>query len=297
MDANLIVWDVDRVWYGDISTTYAAKGSTQRFEPHLREAYEKGHVTPEQVEMWQKATGRKLGTPGNEYVGALAEMYTDLFYGMTDGGVSVVIPKGTISKEQTIAGKQALLKGLTIGDVKRIADAVPYNPGLVEAIEALRASGVHQAGFSDGLGPFVAYKMIDQAIEIGGIVPANVRTIFDNEWFREENAELMLNWNDVILLGKTKPFKKGPAIFEYITRKGYSVQRVATIDDSAANLDTLKKVKDNGGIGVGYRVNDAKAFQEAGVPVIKGEDLRAFGEIVKDRRKIAEFCETWGLEI
>ena len=74
MISNLVIWDVDRVWYPDISTTYASKGSNQKQGDLLPEGYEQKWVTPEQVQLWESVTGRKLGSPGNEYVGALADM-------------------------------------------------------------------------------------------------------------------------------------------------------------------------------------------------------------------------------
>jgi hypothetical protein len=287
---RLVVWDVDRVWYHDISTTYAARGSKADYRPYLEDFVNRGWFTNHHVALWENKMGRRLDS-----VGALADMLTDFLYKMKGEVYEGLSDQER--KNRTIEGKQSLLRGLTIGEVKAIAGSVPYTDGLTDAVVDIRQAGIHQVGFSDGLGPFVAYKMLRQDVDVGGIVPALLNCDGEEIWFTDNNPHLLLNYNSAQLLGKVGQFKKSEAIFEYIQKKGYQISEVAAIDDSSANTVTLAKIRDGGGIGIGFRVNDMDIFRLAGIPVIRGDDLGPFGEIVKDPSKIREYCETWGIEV
>lgn len=289
---RVVVWDVDRVLYPDISTSYAARGCTADYRPHLQYFIdEKQWFAQEDVVQWERLTGRKIGS-----VGALADMLTDFLYKAELRSAVYAGVSDQEAKSRTIEGKQALLRGMTFKDVFAIAETVPYTDGLPEAIGAIGKSGVHQVGFSDGLGPFVAYKMRQQNIEIGGIVPALVKMRDGHQVYFDKNSLGMLSNRRLELLGKTSDFKKAEAIFQYLQQHGFQLPEVATIDDSAANLATLTKIRDAGGIAVGFNVNDRRKFEEARIPVLRGDDLHPFAEIVADRRKIREFCEMWGAE-
>ena len=131
---RLVVWDVDRVWYPDISTTYAARGSKANYGHYLEDFISRGWFTNYHVALWERKMGRKLDS-----VGALADMLTDFLYKMK--GEVYEDLSDQERKNRTIEGKQALLKGLTIGEVKTIADSVPYTDGLTDAVIDIRQAG------------------------------------------------------------------------------------------------------------------------------------------------------------
>jgi len=293
MTTNIVVWDIDKVWYPDISTTYCARGSTADHKPYLKDFVEnKGWFTYDHVHQWEEATGRPINS-----IGALADMLTDFLYKMKSTVYAGVSDQD--AKTRTIEGKQALLKGLTIGDVKRIADAVPYTDGLKEAIDGIYKSGIGQIGFSDGLGPFVAYHMRKQGVDVGGVVPAAVETAVGTEGWFDISTRYLLDHDQTKLLGKTGPFKKSDAIFTHLSKNGYEPHQVTAIDDSGANVGTLAKIRDNGGIAIGFKPtkDHMPQFEAAKIPVMKGTDLRPFAELVTDPRKVREYCETWGLDV
>lgn len=288
MPTKLVAWDIDRVWYPDISTTYAARGNKHDYRPYLTRVVEElKSASYEQIKLWETATRREIAS-----VGDIADMLTDLFYGLKRDD-EVLVPKGTITKDQIIAGKQSLLKDMTIGDIKAIADGVPETKGLRYAFDL--AHDKAHVGFSDGLGPFVAYKMARIRVSIGGIVPSIVDNNGREEVFDESTAKSMISSGTPRLTGRVLPFKKADSIKAYVFDRGYNLSDIAAIDDSSANVPFLAEVKNSGGLSIGFNVNDLSSFKEAGIPVLKGDDLSYFGEILRDPRKIKEYCETWGL--
>jgi len=292
MSTRIVVWDIDRVWYSDISTTYCARGNKADYRPYLRHFVEENNwFTYENVKQWEKLTGRQVNS-----IGALADMLTDFLYKKELQSTVYANVSDQDAKNRTIEGKQALLKGLTIGEVKTIADSVQNTTGLSKAIQEIRYAAIYQVGFSDGLGPFVAYKMYQQGIEVGGIVPALVEVDGEERWLKVDNLYL-LDRADTKLLGKVDGFKKSQEIFNYLSSYGYELPETAAIDDSVANIETLKKIRDGGGVSVGFNVNDIKKFEEAKIPVLRGDNLRPFAELVLDPRKINGYCETWGIKV
>jgi len=292
MVTRAVIWDIDKVWYQDISTTYAARGIRADFRPYLQGfVEERKWFTHDDVTRWEETTGRKIDS-----VGAVADMLTDFLYKAELRSTVYAGVSDQEAKNRTIEGKQELLRGMTFGEVKAIADSVQNTAGLAEAISDITNAGIHQVGFSDGLAPFVAYKMQDRHVDIGGVVPALVLVYGEPQYF-DENSLHLLDRANVELSGKVGPFNKGESIFGHISSNGYGLSEVAAIDDSAANLATLTKIRDGGGVAVGFNVNDEKKFEEAKIPVLKGGDLRPFAEIVIDRRRIREFCKMWGVEV
>ena len=182
------------------------------------------------------------------------------------------------------------MKGLTLADVKKIAGGVENTEGLSYAIQELAKRGVDQVGFSDGLGPFVAYKMYLEGVTIGGIVPA-LLNVYGQEKYLDVSTLHLMNEDRAHLVGKVASFKKSDEIFAHIERSGKTPLQVAAIDDSVANIGTLKKIQESGGLSFGFNVNDTKAFEEASIPILKGSDLKAFAEVVLDPSKLSLYCE------
>jgi hypothetical protein len=274
-------WDVDNVWYKGISTTHCAEKSPLNPEPFIDSFIEKGWFTREDVEKWSAEynSGNPIVSIGN-----LAMCLTDFLYKIRKGESSL------ITKEQTIEGKQSLLRGLTIKDIKRIAESTKYNEGLEETVSRFKKDGVYQAALSDGLGPFVMYHMNKLGMDHKGFVPA-VMEIGGKELPFEE---YMLDMEeDAKLTGKVLKFDKGKAFFDHANEKGYPLSVVAAIDDSGANVEKiLLKIQEGGGIAIGYNPSEEhrKTFQKYSVPILKGNDLRLFGEIVRDPKKLGQYC-------
>jgi hypothetical protein len=109
----IVGWDADRVMYNDLITSICAKGSRLDSASYLKDfVEEKKWFTYDDVHRWENQTGKKVET-----VGYLADMLTDFLYKMkkVDGSASVT------TKQQTIEGKQAILKCLTIGDIQKLS--------------------------------------------------------------------------------------------------------------------------------------------------------------------------------
>ncbi|MBI2579678.1 MAG: hypothetical protein HYW27_02135, partial [Candidatus Aenigmarchaeota archaeon] len=133
---RLVIWDIDGVWYPGYSTSHAAKASTNDYRPLLADITERMRLFDSKyVGIWEERTGRRL-----ESVGDVSDMMNDFRY--TDMRDSVY--KGLSVQEagqRTVKGKQYLLKGMTLGEVKKAADMVPYTEGLQEAVREIRNAG------------------------------------------------------------------------------------------------------------------------------------------------------------
>jgi hypothetical protein len=292
---KLVIWDVDKVWYPDLGTTYASMGSRGDGRKFVEEGLANNWYTQENIDAWQayrtvQGKNNDLGSIHN-----VATMYTDFFKTPESTGEGKTI----FTKTETIQRKQALLKGLTMADVRAVADGYVLpnlTPGLKEAVAEFRAMGLHQAAISDGLAPLIYYvtsqptTRMDYAWATPAFVDVNGR--------REEFQRHWISRNDVVLLGETpENSSKNPRA---LMRAGeYGFDKTAAIDDSAANINgQLKPIQDRGGMAVGFYPlkHDYEKFEAAGIPILNGgsPDLRPFIEIVKDPRKINEYCQTWG---
>lgn len=98
--------------------------------------------------------------------------------------------------------------------------------------------------------------------------------------------------DDAVLTGASRNFKKSAAIFDYIGNRNYQLSGTAAIDDYGSNIKTLQRIRDGGGIAIGFSPTKSHmpAFEAAKIPVLRGEDLRPFAEIVFDRRKVKRYC-------
>jgi hypothetical protein len=281
----VVNFDLDGVCYKGISTSHVADRSTSDATGHLSTLLSKGWFTSDDVQRWS-----------NEYNGGkpvlivpdLARCLTDFLYKMkrpeTDQSV--------ITKEQTIEGKQMILGGITLGEVKAAADAVPWAEGLEEALYLLALHGrpIKVYGSSDGLGPFVCYQMQRLDFDDKGYVPALVNVDNEEKWFEAE----MLQRGDITLTGKVGKYDKAAAFFQKMQEGGILLSAVAAIDDSGANVESLLlPIQQAGGVAIGYNPTDAHmpTFQKHSIPILKGTNLGTFGEIVSDRSKIGQYCE------
>ncbi|MEM7815545.1 MAG: hypothetical protein QXN71_00310 [Candidatus Aenigmatarchaeota archaeon] len=280
MDIAVVNWDVDNVWYKGISTTYCAEKSTLDPKPFIYDFIKKGWFTEEDIRKWD---AKYNDNKGIKTVGSLSKCLTDFFYKMKKN------EKPVITRDQIIEGKQSLLRGMTIKDIIEIADSVDFSDGLVETIEDFRKRKIYQTAFSDGLGPFVCYLMKKNKMDYKGFVPAIMEIGGEEKPFEEH----MLDIKDAKLTGKTLKFDKASSFFKHIEKKGHPLNVIAAIDDSGANVETLLlPIQEGGGIAVGYNPTEEhkKIFYKFSIPVLKGTDLRLFGEIVRNPGKIKDYC-------
>ncbi|MBL7160258.1 MAG: hypothetical protein ISS93_00190 [Candidatus Aenigmarchaeota archaeon] len=278
-------WDVDRVWYPGISSSYCAGQNPQDPEPHLKRFLKGGLFTEDDVTKWAEYAGKDTSDP-IQSVGDLADCLTALYHDIKnpDG-------KRVLEKSQTVEAKQSLLRGMTMEQVRDIADGVELTPGLQKAIEEFNKSGVRQVAFSDGFGPFVSYVARREGMGYWGVVPAIVKadgkeTIFTNE---------MID-SDVVMTGKAEPYIKADAFFALSERRGYKPSDLAAIDDSETNIPTLKRIQEGGGVAIGFNPSESGApkFRQAGIPILQQEErtLEPFIEIVLDPTDatIGKYC-------
>ncbi|RLJ04536.1 MAG: hypothetical protein DRP18_04585 [Candidatus Aenigmatarchaeota archaeon] len=217
----------------------------------------------------------------------VANMLTDFLYKMRRDGKSI------ITKQQTIEGKQYLLKGLRIEDIVRISSSIEHSPGAEEAIQTFREHGLVQTLYSDSLGPHITYQKLKLGMNSGKGVPPIIELPDRTE---TEYQDSHLDIPDAKLTGRVLPFKKVNEFFAYLQKLEIPLSDVAVIDDSGANIETLlKPVQESGGLAIGYNPTDAhrEKFYRHSIPVLKSFDLRAFAEIVLDPREsvIAKYCE------
>jgi hypothetical protein len=292
---QLVIWDVDKVWYPDLGTTYASMGNDADGRKFVEEGIEKGWYTQANTDAWQAYRASRGKSSDLSSVYNVATMYTDFFKTPSSTGEGKTI----FTKSETIQRKQALLKGLTMKDVREIADryVLPnLTPGLKEAIAKFRNMGLHQAAISDGLAPLIYYvtSRPESKMDFAWATPA----IVDVDGREEEFQRYWSDRDNVVLLGKTpEGSNKNPRA---LMKAGeYGVNKTAAIDDSAANIDgQLKPIQEKGGISLGFYPlkQDYEKFEAAGIPILNRDspNLLPFIEIVKDPRKINELCETWG---
>jgi len=283
-----VVWDADNVWYKGIGTSHCAKKSKLDPQPYIDGFIKDGWFTYNDVKRWAEYRQKDTNNP-IQTVGDLAQCLTDFLYELKTPGSD----KSIITKEQTIEGKQALLKGLTKKDIQSIAKDIEYTHGLLDSVSTFRQSGMYQTVFSDGLGPFIAYKAMELGITDIGVVPIIVLTDDEERDFDGYNYTEI---SDFVLIGKVKPYNKAEDMFNRLS--AYDKSEMATIDDSGNNVDSiLVPVRNAGGIAIGFNPTEShiQKFKEAGIPVLqqKERSLEPFKEIVLsdgDERIIAKYC-------
>jgi hypothetical protein len=285
MKISAVCWDVDKVWYRGISTSYLAEKSDLEPRPLLEGFLSQGWFSPTDVDRW--AITRRGGAEDPiKSAKDLADLLTDFHYQMKRQASDRPI----ITMKQLREGKQAILRGLTMKQIKEVADSIQYSPGLLEAIEAFRRSGLYQAAFSDGLAPFIIYHVKRTGLDYGEGAPTIVK--LDDEEMLFENW--MLERDSIRLAGKAPEFDKAKKLFAHLKEQGYSLSDIAIIDDSGINIEPLLlPIHQAGGIALGYNPTEAHKpiFRKYTIPVLKSQDLRAFAEIVADRNKVSEYCE------
>ncbi len=285
MGISAVCWDVDKVWYPGYSTSYLSERSDSDPGSLLQSFLSQEWFSLADVDRW--AMERRGGAKEPiKRARDLADLLTDFHYEMTRQGSDRPI----ITMNQLREGKQAIIRGLTMAQIKAAADAIEYTPGLLETIENFRRSGVYQAAFSDAPAPFIIYHVKRLGLDYGQAAPTLVEVNGEEVLFED----WMLQRDDIKLAGPSGGFDKKVILLSHLREKGHSLSQVAIIDDSALNIESLLlPIWQAGGIAIGYNPTEAHRpiFGKYSIPILKGRDLRAFAEIVADRNKIAEYCE------
>ncbi len=272
MPIKAVVWDVDNVWYNGISTSLCIERSTANPKIFLTKYLEEGLFTEDDVKRWGELRGK--GNNPIKSIKELAECLTDFLYNMRkENGTSI------ITKEQTMRTKQMLLAGLTMKDIREIADTVNYTKGLKDAVQQFKRKGIYQAAFSDGLAAFVSYKAMQLGINHWETVPTIVKKGETEMMFANE----MVNEDSIKLTGKIVPFNKSEAMLNHM-KKICKLSEIAIIDDSGANVEMLRKIHEEGGIAIAFNPTDEhlKVFKKEKITILQQEerDIEAFTEIV-----------------
>lgn len=285
MRISAVCWDVDKVWYQGISTSYLAEKSDLDPGLLLEDFLSQGWFGHADIDRWA-ATRRGGAKEPIKRITDLANMLTDFHYEMSRQDSD----RPVITMEQCRGGKQAIVRGLTMKQIKEVAASIQYSPGLLEAIEAFKRSGLYQAAFSDGLAPFIIYHVQRMGLDYGEAAPTMVELGAEERLF--ENW--MLERDDIRLAGKTAEFDKAREILTHLKEQGYPLSDVAIIDDSGVNIEPLLlPIHQAGGLALGYNPTEVHKpiFRKYSIPVLKGRDLRAFAEVVADRNKLNQYCE------
>ncbi|MBI4895736.1 MAG: hypothetical protein HY831_04560 [Candidatus Aenigmarchaeota archaeon] len=288
----VVNFDMDQVCYKGISTSHVADRSIADATHHLRELVENRRwFAYDDFKRWNDDynKGQELSYQQDTPVVSvpiLARCLTDFLYKMKKDGFD----ESVITKEQTIQGKQMILGGISMGEIRSIAYEVPWTEGLLDAVNLFRHHGLKLYGSSDGLGPFVCHQMQKLGFDDKGYVPALIDIDGDRRWFQEH----MLGIGDATLTGDVGKYNKAQEFFRKMEEQGIPLDRVAAIDDSGANVESLLlPIQQAGGLAVGYNPTDAHrpTFEKNSTPILRGTDLRTFSEVVLDRGTLVRNCE------
>jgi len=285
MRISAICWDVDKIWYQGHSVDFLAGKSNVDPGPLLQGFLSRGWFSLADVERWA-VTRRKEAKGSIESAKDLSDLLRDFHFEMTMEGSD----KPIITMNQLRAGGQAIIRGLTMAQIREAADSIEYSPGLLEAMATFRRHGLYQAAFSDAPAPFIIYYVKRLGLDYGEAAPTMVQ-VGDEEMLFEQ---WMLQRDDIRLAGGTGDFDKATPVLAHLKEWGHALSGVAIIDDSAANIERLLlPIWQAGGIAIGYNPTEAHRpiFRKYSIPILRGLDLRAFAEIVADRGKIREYCE------
>jgi FMN phosphatase YigB (HAD superfamily) len=285
MKISAVCWDVDKVWYAGYSTNFLAEKINSDPGSLLQDFLSQGWFGPSDVDSWAILRRRGAKEP-IESAKDLADLLTDFHYEMTKEGSSEPV----ITMKQLREGKLAIIRGLTMEQIREVADSIEYSPGLLEAIETFRQRGLYQAAFSDAPAPFIIYHVKKLGLDYGEAAPTMVQVGNEKMLFED----WMLQRDDISLAGTAGEFNKAGPVLAHFREQGHSLSEVAIIDDSGVNIERLLlPISQAGGIALGYNPTEVHRpiFRKYSIPILKGLDLRAFAEIVADRKKITEYCE------
>lgn len=189
--------------------------------------------------------------------------------------------------DQTIYTKNALLEGLSLADIYLAVHDAKITPGFKEARNIFASQNSRQVLFSETLLPVVDYFVALYGLDHGEATQPVISLDGKEIVYRAEGSQLR-----AALTGKTEKFDKETAFFKYLEREKIPLDSVAAIGDSTTDIPIIKKIRANGGIGFGFNTGKyVEDYRSAGIPIIKGLDLRVFAEVVLNPSSIRQLCE------
>jgi len=285
-NTEIVGWDADRVMYPCTFTSIAVEKSEFKPLPYIKELVEKRKLfTYQDLERWAEIEEKDF----ENLIGSMAELadFLDVLH------YDVKKPNSdepVLTNKQAVEAKNALLEGMTIRQIEEISKGIEYTPDLREVVNAFHQAGIYQTLFSDGPYPNVNCHYTKLYLEARGGVPP-ICDIGGREYpYYDEIPK------GAVLTGRTVKFDKVTAFFDHVKKKRVPLRNVAVIDDSALNVERLHvPVRNAGGLALGFNVKDSQRpkFEEYGIPVIRGNSLEPFKEIVFNPKNavIGTYCD------
>lgn len=137
----------------------------------------------------------------------------------------------------------------------------------------------------------VDYQIERLGLDAGGGMPPFVKTPEGEKILYTDGKDIP---DGAELTGEVEwEHHKVKKFYATVEEKNCNSDEVAVIEDSIWDLySLLVPVKIGGGIAVGFNIRekDRPKFEEAGIPVIKENNLEGFKEIVLNPKSIRKYC-------
>ena len=286
----LVGYEADNVMYPGMFTDICARQSSMLVRHYVRKLGEgQGMFAHGYLVKWMEKNEKDPDHPF-ETIGDLAVFLDDLAYTMKDDYGDPVI-----TEQQLRAAKNYILKGLSVALIEEISGGIEYTDGLPEAVEAFKEDEIRQTLCSDSLWPHIAFQIEKLGLDSGAGVPPIMWDKKMGEFvYDPENCP-----KGAELTGRLKEFDKISALFGCLRGDNGEIvpkENVAVIDDSGSSVKrVLAPVRGAGGLAVGFNVigEDRKEFDKYSIPIIMGNSLLPFIEIVRDPSEatMSKYCE------
>ncbi|MBI2584058.1 MAG: HAD family hydrolase [Candidatus Aenigmarchaeota archaeon] len=282
MPYSHVFWDMDGVMIPGRGTTHLANNYEADPEAFMnrfiRECGKEGSLRDVRSEDLERGLreweAQYNGGRGIATIGELGACLTDLRHKLK------VFPS---ARESTYT-KNAILRGMTIGDIMDVAErSLPYNPGVEEAVKTFREYGAHQYLFTnanEALAACVARRLGFEYCEGAKpkiILPDWTETPFD--------PEKHLEVEEACLLGEMEEYEKLDRVIGFIEKRSINPSEAVAIDDT--EVDMLVALRERGSLVLGFYnptdpVTSTKhrdKMKELGIRVLE-DDLQKFAELV-----------------
>ncbi len=284
MQKKTVLWDLDGVIYNGRGTTYLAEGSKtspeyfiDRFKEECGYRGPLSDIEPEKfmryLSVWETEQGTKIDSAGK-----LGAALTDFRH-----------KYGLFTSKHTKYTKNAILKGISMKDINEIMENIPLNNGFENTVRGFREDEKQQIIFSNASYPIAVVFQKKYGMDYAEGIPV---------WVRDKEQEYIytpeMHGNpDIVLAGRLvdERWDKLQPFLNYIKEENLPLVNIAAIDDDHFRI--LERVQQGGGIAVGYKVKKKyrQEFEKRSIPVLKGDDLRAFGEIVNNPKEMWRYCK------
>jgi hypothetical protein len=283
---SYVLWDMDGVMIPGRGTTHLANGyagDPNVFRARFLNECGKDGTPLYVVKAGELADG--FGRWEEEYnggkriatIGELAACLTDMRHKLK------VFP----GADQTIYTKNAILEGLTMQRIKEIAEELPYNPGVEDAVQRFHGTSIAQYLFSNSNAALVdavgrkfhfEYKY-NEAASPEVRLSHGVTDYFNGFYGRP----------DVTLTGRMNDYNKSERVIGYFDAivgcSGFDYREFYAIDDTEIGM--LLALRERGANVFGFynpddtdmKPRDLDEMKANGIPVIEG-DVTGFADAV-----------------